>query len=214
MRTIALSFALLSLTSCIISSPAKGPVEERTITTSEEITGIAVSGGLNVIIDDAIPYGQVRVLTNSDIFEYVEVEVIDNTLNLGMKSCPICPEQLTMRIPAYNLNSIAASGGSDVEWNNCANETLAIAASGGTDIEIKGVCTTLTATASGGADVDLDELIAEDVSVAASGGADVHVHALKSLIVQASGGADVEYSGNPITKDINTSGGADVHADN
>ena len=91
MRTIALSFALLSLTSCIMSSPAKGPVEERTIKTTEEITGIAVSGGLNVIIDDTIPYGQVRIFTNSDVFEYVEVEVIDNTLNLGMKSCPIRP---------------------------------------------------------------------------------------------------------------------------
>ena len=210
MRTIALSFALLSLTSCIISSPAKGPVEERTITTTEDITGIAVSGGLNVIIDEAIPYGQVRVLTNSDIFEYVEVEVIDNTLNLGMKSCPIRPEQLTLRIPAYNLNSIAASGGSDVEWNNCANETLAIAASGGADIEIKGVCTTLMATASGGADVDLDELIAEVVTASASGGADIQVYATKQLTVNASGGADVEYSGNPTSTNINTSGGAEV----
>lgn len=210
MRTIALSFALLSLTSCIISSPAKGPVEERTITTSEEITGIAVSGGLNVIIDEAIPYGQVRVLTNSDIFEYVEVEVVDNTLNLGMKSCPIRPEQLTLRIPAYNFNSIAASGGSDVEWNNCANETLAIAASGGADIEIKGVCTTLMATASGGADVDLDELIAEVVTASASGGADIQVYATKQLTVNASGGADVEYSSNPTSTNINTSGGAEV----
>lgn len=173
-----------------------------------------MSNGFNVIIDETIPHGEVRVLTNTDIFEYVEVEVIDNTLNLGMKPCNISTQTLEVRMPAYNLNSISASGGSDVEWNNCANETLAIAASGGADVDINGQCQQLIVAASGGADIDLEELIAEDVSVAASGGADVHVHASKSLIVQASGGADVEYSGNPITKDINTSGGADVHADN
>ncbi len=210
MRTIALSFALLALTSCIISSPAKGPVEQRTITTTEEITAIAVSNGFNVIIDETIPHGEVRVLTNTDIFEYVEVEVIDNTLNLGMKSCPIRPEQLTIRIPAYNLNSIAASGGSDVEWHNCTAEELVIVASGGADVEIRGHCTTLTVAISGGADADLEELIAENVSVDASGGADAHVHATKHLTVQASGGADVEYSGNPTSTNINTSGGAEV----
>ena len=214
MRTIALSFALLSLTSCIISSPAKGPVEERTITTTEEITGIAVSGGVDVIIDDAIPYGQMRIFTNSDIFEYIEVEVIDNTLNLGMKPCNISTQTLEVRMPAYNLNSISASGGSDVEWSGCVAESLTIAASGGANVDINGQCQQLIVAASGGADIDLEELISEDVSVAASGGADIHVHASKSLIVQASGGADVEYSCNPITKDINTSGGADVHADN
>lgn len=210
MRTIALSFALLSLTSCIISRPAKGAVEERTITTTEEITAIAVSNGFNVIIDETIPHGEVRVLTNTDIFEYLDIEVTDKTLNLGMKPCNISTQTLEVRMPAYNLNSISASGGSDVEWHNCANETLAIAASGGADVEIKGVCTTLTVTASGGADVDLDELIAEVVTAAASGGADIQVYATKQLTVDASGGADVEYSGNPTSTNINTSGGAEV----
>ena len=210
MRVIALSFALLALTSCIISRPAKGAIEQRTITTSEEITAIAVSNGFNVIIDETIPHGEVRVLTNTDIFEYLDIEVTDKTLNLNMKPCNISTQTLEVRIPAYNLNSIAASGGSDVEWNNCAAEELVIVASGGADIEIRGHCTTLTVAISGGADADLEELIAENVSVDASGGADAHVHATKQLTVDASGGADVEYSGNPTSTNINTSGGAEV----
>jgi hypothetical protein len=53
--------------------------------------------------------------------------------------------------------------------------------------------------------------MAMNVEVSASGGADVAVHATKSLTVNASGGADVSYCGNPESKDIDRSGGADVY---
>jgi hypothetical protein len=86
-----------------------------------------------------------------------------------------------------------------------------VSISGGADIEIKGICRYLTVAASGGADADLDELPSEYVEVAASGGADVEVYAIKSLTVNASGGADVSYKGNPENKDISKSGGADVY---
>jgi hypothetical protein len=53
-----------------------------------------------------------------------------------------------------------------------------------------------------------------NVEVSASGGTDVAVHATKTLTVNASGGADVAYSGNPESKDIIRSGGADVYQAN
>ena len=191
-------FALATLTSCItisIGESAVGPIEERTITIGEEeITAIAVSSGADVIFDN------------------LKIEVEDSTLGIGLKSSQLRAKTFEVRVPAYNYNVAALSGGSDLEWEGCNANDLTVAVSGGADIEISGRCTNLVVAASGGADADFEELIAESVSVAASGGADVIVYATKSLEVNASGGADVYYGGNPANKSINKTGGADVSA--
>ncbi len=109
-----------------------------------------------------------------------------------------------------NLN-LVASGGTDTSLSNIKAGSVDIAASGGADVEIKGQCTDLSITISGGADADLDELFAEHASVTASGGSDTSVYASKSLTIEASGGADIFYSGTPTSTNINTSGGAGVH---
>lgn len=109
-----------------------------------------------------------------------------------------------------NLN-LVASGGTDTNLSNIKAGSVDIAASGGADVEIKGQCTDLNITISGGADADLEELFAEHASVTASGGSDTSVYASKSLTIEASGGADVFYSGAPTSTNINTSGGAGVH---
>lgn len=209
-------FALTTLSSCItisIGEPAVGPVEERTITIGEkEITAIAVSSGADVIVDSTVARGEVRVLTHTDIFDNLKIEVEDSTLDIGLKSGQLRTTTFEVRVPAYNYNVAALSGGSDLEWEGCNANDLTVAVSGGADIEICGRCTNLVVAASGGADADFEELIAESVSVAASGGADVIVYATKSLEINASGGADVYYGGNPANKSINKAGGADVSA--
>ena len=109
-----------------------------------------------------------------------------------------------------NLN-LVASGGTDTYLSNIKAGSVDIAASGGADVEVKGQCTNLSITISGGADADLDELFAENTDITASGGSDASVYASKSLTIEASGGADVFYSGAPTSTNINTSGGAGVH---
>lgn len=106
--------------------------------------------------------------------------------------------------------SIAASGGADANLYYLKAENIDIAASGGSDVELRGGCTNLSIAASGGTDVVLDELFAENTSVSASGGSDVSVYASMSLTINASGGADVYYSGAPTSTNINTSSGASV----
>jgi hypothetical protein len=142
--------------------------------------------------------------------DILDICVEDGTLNIRQKSYYLRAETLEVRIPHYDYSAIATSGGSDFEWDNCNVESLVIATSGGADIEISGLCKQLTVAASGGADLDLEELIAECVEVSISGGADAGVHATNSLTINASGGADIYYTGNPSTTDINTSGGASV----
>lgn len=107
--------------------------------------------------------------------------------------------------------SLSVSGGADASLNNIKAENVDITASGGADVEATGQCSILNVTVSGGADADLDELYAEQANVSASGGSDASVYASKSLTIEASGGADVFYSGAPTSTNINTSGGAGIH---
>lgn len=234
MKRISLILITIALTSCIniISSTnlSEAPIEERTFPITEQATAIAASHGADVIVDPTLAASEMRVTTHTDIFDILECDIKNETLSIGLTSNSLRAKTFEVRIPILAYKDIAVSGGSDFKWNNCVAEELSIAASGGADVditsqsskinlaisggadaEISGRCITLVVAASGGADASLEELIANDVTVAASGGADVTVHATESLVVEASGGADVAYTGNPTTKDINRSGGADVY---
>lgn len=234
MKRISLILITIALTSCIniISSTnlSEAPIEERTFPITEQVTAIAASHGADVIVDPTLAASEMRVTTHTDIFDILECDIKNETLSIGLTSNSLRAKTFVVRIPILAYKDIAVSGGSDFKWNNCVAEELSIAASGGADVditsqsskinlaisggadaEISGRCITLVVAASGGADASLEELIANDVTVAASGGADVTVHATESLVVEASGGADVAYTGNPTTKDINRSGGADVY---
>lgn len=221
--------AAIGLVSCNAIEFAKGEVIEKSFTINDEVDGLAVSAGFDVIVDPTLPRGEVRVITHSDLMDNIDLEVDGTTLNIDLGGWTIHAKTLKVRIPAYDYNTIAVSGGVDLEWHDCTSpslslaasggadvditthsEEVAIATSGGVDLEIAGSCKHLTISASGGSDVDASKLHAEDVEVAVSGGADVDVYATNSLKVRASGGADVRYAGNPTHKDIDKDGGADV----
>ena len=204
--------SLLALSSCIHFNlnTAKGEVVERTVVFTEDINAVAISSGIEVTVDPTLPRGEVRILTHTDVQDFVNTEVKEHTLNLSLLPKFPNAEVLKVRIPAYDYHSVAISSGSELEWECCDIPSLTVAASSGSDVEIKGYCKVLTAAASSGADLDLDELIAEDVTVAASSGADAEVHATTQLMATASSGADITYSGNPTIKELTTSSGADI----
>ena len=217
------------LGSCSVMEFAKGEVIEKSFTISGEVNGIAVSDGFDVVVDPTMPRGEVRVITHTDVMDNVDIEVVGTTLNIDINNCTLRAKTLKVKVPAYDYNVIAVSGGADFEWHDCTVASLSVAASGGSDVEITanseeikiatsggadveidGSCKHLVITASGGSDVDASQLRAEDVEVTTSGGADVDVYATNSLKAHASGGSDVRYGGNPTTKDIKESGGADI----
>lgn len=217
MKSLVLStaaFVLLVSTSCITINAshkrARGPIEERTITLNEAATALAISNGINVVVDNTLAANEVSITTHSDIINDIKVEVKDSSLNISRTSCKLHAETLIVRVPTFEYDTLALSGGSDLYWDACAVPSLSIAISSGADAKIKGNCNKLTVAASAGADVDCEDLYAEDVNVAASAGADVAVYASKSITVVASSGSDVSYAGNPAVKQITTSSGADV----
>lgn len=231
-RLITLFAIALCSVACISSVPyAEGEIEERTIAIEGEIDAIVASWGFDIVVDATLPKGEVRLTTHSDIFDKIEITTEGTALNFGFKALKLRAKMLEARVPAYDYNSIAISGGVDLRWEGCTTqhlsvrasggadaniggakvESLTLAASGGADIVVEGTTTTLNAIASGGADIILNNLEAKSAEVAASGGSDISVCATESLVATASGGSDIVYYGEPAQTEINSSGGASIH---
>jgi hypothetical protein len=105
--------------------------------------------------------------------------------------------------------TLRASGGSDLTLD-VAVDTLRVTASGGSDLDISGSANLLRVESSGGSDLDASDLIAKEADVRSSGGSDARVSVTESIIADASGGSDIQYSGDPQYEDIDTSGQGDV----
>lgn len=129
------------------------------------------------------------------------------------------------------LNTLAASGGSDVfTQNQIKTDKLAIRSSGGSDLKLTVVCSELSIQSSGGSDLNLKgkaenmtiqssggsdihayELITDYAKVQASGGSDVSIYVNKGLEAAASGGGDVSYKGSASLKKTSNSKSGDVN---
>ena len=217
MKHLMLTLTILacSMVSCITVSQtlAVGEIEERTVTFSEEINTLAISSGFDVIVDKTIPRGEVHITTNSDMYEYIDVSTKDATLNIKLKSTMLRAEILEARIPEYNYNGIAISGGADLEWFDCNVPLLTVAASGGADAEISGTIEEMSIASSGGADIDM-QVNGTTIAVAASGGADVEIDGtFADVSIAVSGGADIDMQGSCTTLSVTASGGADASLD-
>jgi hypothetical protein len=75
---------------------------------------------------------------------------------------------------------------------------------------MRGACNALEVEVSGGADVELGGLCAKSVVANASGGADLEVFATDSYKLDASGAADVEYHETGAKVDADSSSAADI----
>lgn len=105
--------------------------------------------------------------------------------------------------------SIDATGGSTINLS-IDSEVVMIDIAGGAIVTLEGQSNKLEIDASGGALLTGVKLITQDTSIDAGGGAIVKVTVNEALTVEASGGAQVLYGGNPTDTDIDRRAGAIV----
>ena len=137
---------------------------------------------------------------------------------------------ITIDITLPALAGVTASSGADVDVTDVTSERLeldassgadiavtgavlghaVISASSGSDIEISGTADAVEFDASSGSDIDAEHLVSNTVEAEASSGANLSVHATARIRVDASSGGDIEVSGNPADRDVDTSSGGDV----
>ena len=104
---------------------------------------------------------------------------------------------------------LEVSGASDVKGEIQAGDT-SIQISGASDLKLEGRGGDLVLRASGASSSNLEQFAVENAEVDVSGASDVIVNASGVLEVDARGGSDVEYTGNPNSVQTETSGASDV----
>ena len=214
LRLIYLLAAMLSV-SCIAQYRADGPVESRSVVLTGTATAIAVSHGVDVVVDAALAENEVRIVTHSDVIDHVKVYVEEQTLYIKLDvPRAISTDRLEVYIPKFSYSSLAISAGAEFLDRAFSGEELTIAASAGAEVDISGEADTLTVAASAGADLSLDELRVKSATVSASAGAEVEVYVTESLVANASAGAEVSYKGTPTNVEVSKSAGGRVEHDN
>ena len=94
MKIKVLVFATIALmaASCIVQRPAKGSIEDYDYAVSGEVKALSTSGGVDIIVDDALQPGEVRVCTHTDMIENVEVYTKGSTLYIKQTTCRLRPK--------------------------------------------------------------------------------------------------------------------------
>lgn len=201
----------------------------------KNFSGVSVSSGINLYLTQGNSES-VTVKADGDLINDIVVEQENGNISIKFKEGFKWTKMFNNKvIKAYvnykTLNSIAASGGSDVYTQNqmktdklairssggadvkldlvCTD--ISIQSSGGSDISLKGKATNMTIQSSGGSDVDAYEFITDYAKVQTSGGADVDIYVNKGLEAAASGGGDISYKGNAALKKTSNSKSGDVH---
>jgi hypothetical protein len=195
---------------------------------------IEVGGDIDVIIKQGETF-RVEVNASNGRAEDVLTEVESNTLEIrrrrnagggflgwfvGYSVSVTLPELVSLSVSGNSdvasegalsgdrLN-VTASGGADVVLEVTVGE-LDVQASGGSDTTLSGTADILHVSASGGSDLNARALQARDARLETSDGSDTDVTVLEKLVVDASGGSDVVYHGDPESIDIDADPSADV----
>lgn len=214
LRFIYLLAALLSV-SCIAQYRANGPIESRSVMLTGTATAIAVSHGMEVVVDAALAENEVRIVTHSDVIDHVKVYVEEQTLYVKLDTPrAISTDKLEVYIPKFSYSSLAISAGAEFSDRAFSGAELTIAASAGAEVNISGEADALTVAASAGADLSLNELRVKSATVSASAGAEVDVYVTESLVANVSAGAEVSYKGTPTNVEVSKSAGGTVEHDN
>ncbi|MBK8711930.1 MAG: DUF2807 domain-containing protein [Niastella sp.] len=109
--------------------------------------------------------------------------------------------------------TIHLSGASDFTGDINAN-VLNIAASGASDTKISGSVQEFNATCSGASDIKGMELKTGKCTIVASGASDIYISVSKELTGKASGASSIYYKGNPVVKNVESSGASTVASRN
>lgn len=189
------SLAIILLIVVAMSSACSGVTtgSGEVVTQEMDLTGfdkLDIRQGFNVEVSQGDEFS-VLVRVNENLVEYLQVEVLGDTLKIGLEQNRVYANttlQAEVTMPTLT--------GLDV--------------SGGTDVTVSGTGEDIAVDASGGSDADLASFQVVDANIDASGGSDVTVNASGTLNVDASGGSQVYYLGSPTMGQIETSGGSNV----
>jgi hypothetical protein len=225
---VAAELALLS------ALAASADAEERETRDLTGFNAVAVGSGIDLTLRQGEPF-RVEVSAPDGELAKIVTEVRGNTLDIRRERSGVFgwwgggdSGSVSVTLPA--IVAVTASGGSDVRAEgtlsgtnlelvasggsdltvDIAVTTLEITASGGSDVDVSGSARTASVQSSGGSDLNASRLAVDEADVHSSGGSDLSIEVREKLVANASGGSDINYSGQPRDVEINSSGGGGV----
>jgi preprotein translocase subunit SecF len=176
-----------------------------------DFTAVSASQGFNVVITQGSSYS-VKVTTDDNIQQYVDVHKSGSTLYLGLKTgFGISTTQLKAEVTMPNMTNLQLSGGSQASGQNLTLVTnLSIDFSGGSRATLTGQAVDLTVTGSGGSNINLQDFQVQNAKVDLSGGSQCKVNVSGKLDVNLSGGSQLQYRGTPTMGSQDISGGSRI----
>jgi hypothetical protein len=228
LRSLLLPAALLlSVPALAQDAAAKGSAIE-----VPDFRGVAVSHGIHAEVKPGPK--SVRLEGNKDDLARVKLEVKDGVLttqvekssmffNKGLKNVRLYVTSPRVESVAASGGSdvdaeatrvdtfeVAASGGAEVELSKVDSQKLQVAASGGSELTLEGRASELKITGSGGSVIQAGKVQSESLQVTASGGTRIEASPERSIQGALSGGSTVKAARKPASVQVNSSGGSQV----
>lgn len=176
--------------------------------------------------------GKIEVNAEENILEYIIIESENKMLNIYTKKGFNIQtnEKVLIKVPFESLNKISLVGSGDINSKNVIKadnldlkltgsgdmnleidvKTSEISLAGSGDLFIKGKCDDLVEKVSGSGNIDSFNLLSKNADVAVAGSGDLKVYCTESLKARVAGSGDINYKGNPKTKDTKTAGSGNI----
>ncbi|TDN82362.1 putative autotransporter adhesin-like protein [Salegentibacter sp. 24] len=178
--------------------------------------------------------GNLTVVAESNLQEYITTEVNNNILKISVKKGynlkPNKNNNIKITVPFDHIDAVEVTGSGDL-WNsatiNAKNFSTALTGSG--DIKLEVEVENLEATITGSGDTQLSgkaqdfevnvkgsgdfkayDLKADNVEATVMGSGDIRVSANSRLKAKVMGSGDITYNGNPKHQDFKTSGSGSI----
>lgn len=207
-----------------------GNVTTNNITT-QSYEKIEAVGSMDVHLERG-KEGTISVTTDSNIQEYIIVEVKGSTLvlrtenNVNLKT----KNGIHIKVPFESISGISLVGSGDVDTKDTIkSDAFDVSVTGSGDIVLEVESNDLDAKVTGSGDLTLsgktinlevkvsgsgdfvgNSLTAENTEVYVSGSGDAKVTATMSIKARVNGSGDIEYSGNPTKSDTKVMGSGDI----
>ncbi len=183
----------------------------------QPFTSIETSNGWDLVLTQGNTYSMI-IETDENLVNEVKTEVRNGTLRIYSDARILRSHKRKIHLTFKELNSIKASGGSDVSAETTIKtENFEINLSGGSDLnKLNLQAEALTGNFSGGSDVKMSFESVNNVEMEASGGSDIILNNIsgETFKLTLHGGSDAILEGNTGRLMITASGGSDISANN
>lgn len=205
-----------------------GDVQTEKRVISEKFTKVAVSRGLEVIIEQGNEVS-VQVEADQNLLSHITTEVVNGTLEISSDKNIYSAESEIVRVKMPIIEGFESTSGSNLRSNSVLKGlNLSLKSSSGSEINVEaefdaissestsgsiisltGKTLKYTSATSSGSETEAQNLLANEVNAQATSGSSTSVNSLVSLKAKASSGASIDYVGKPkkIFKE-ETSGGS------